>query len=45
MLVEFIFTLSKLKKIDEQSDKVDFFKEFAKIDFNKSDVINAYEKC
>ncbi len=45
VLAEFIFTLNKIKKFDEQKDKIEFFKKFTKYSMKKSDVFNAYEKC
>ncbi len=45
VLTEFIFTLNKIKKFNEQKDKIEFFKKLTKYSMKKSDVFNAYEKC
>ena len=45
VLIEFIFTLNKIKKYEEQKDKIEFFKKLTKFSVKKIDVFNAYEKC
>ncbi len=45
VLMEFIFTISKLKKFDEQKDKIDFFKKFIMASIDTNSVLSAYQKC
>ena len=45
VLNEFIFTLSKLKIIDECKDKISLYSKFCKFNFNKTNILNAYQKC
>jgi len=45
VLNEFIFVLSKQKIIDKYKENVEFYSQFCKFGFNKSDVLNAYDKC
>ncbi len=45
VLSEYIFTLSKLKIIDECKDYIILYSKFCKFNFDKSDTLNAYKKC
>jgi predicted nucleic acid-binding protein len=45
VLSEYIFVLSKLKILDEQQEKIEFFKNFCHYCISVDDVINAYKIC
>ncbi|WP_024787380.1 MULTISPECIES: type II toxin-antitoxin system VapC family toxin [unclassified Lebetimonas] len=45
VISEYIFTLSKLKIINECREHIDFYSKFCQFTFNKHDVLNAYQKC
>lgn len=45
VLSEYIFTLSKLKIIDECKNNISLYSKFCELNFNKNDVLNAFKKC
>jgi len=45
VLSEFIFVLSKLKILNQQKEKVEFFSKFVFANMNYENVLNAYKQC